>query len=151
MTPKYIFEEIKPYIPKNKLISMPFFGDGSCATHLREMGLDVYHEQEDFFQHDRGELVIDNPPYEFKKKIIETLVERNKPFMLIMPVSTLCYKYSKILGDDLQLIVPSSRPKFIYYNKKTGKIDENWEKKSNTFDCLWFCWKMNLDKDLIRL
>ena len=151
MTPKYIFEEIKQYIPKDKLISMPFYGDGTCATHLREMGFNVYHEQEDFFEYDRGDIVIDNPPFEIKKKIIETLVERNKPFILIMPVSTLCYNYSKMLGDDLQLLIPSRRPKFIYYNKKTGEKDENWNKKNSAFDCLWYCWKMNLPKDIIHL
>ena len=123
--PKYIFEEIKQYIPKDKLISMPFYGDGTCANHLREMGFKVYHEQEDFFKNDRGDIVVDNPPFEFKKKIIETLVERKKPFMLIMPVSTLCYNYSRVLGKDLQMLIPNKRPKFIYYDKFENKNRKN--------------------------
>jgi hypothetical protein len=151
MTPKYLFEEIKDYIPKDKKISMPFYGDGMCATYMRELEFDVYHEDEDFFDNDRAEIVVDNPPFEFKQKIIKTLVERNKPFMLIMPISTLCYQYSSILKDDLQLIIPAKRPKFIYYDKITNTLDANWARKSSAFDCAWFCWKMDLKKDLIKL
>ena len=151
MTPKYIFEEIKDYIPNDKVISMPFFGDGTCKTHMEELGFEVIHQDEDFFEHDRGDIVVDNAPFEFKRKIIETLVSRNKPFMLILPVSTMCYNYSKILKDNLQILIPKKRPKFIYYNKETGERDSNWHKKSSAFDCVWLCYKMNFEKDIIFL
>ncbi len=151
MTPKYIFEDIKDYIPKNKIISMPFFGDGSCATHMTELGFEVIHQDEDFFEHDRGDIVVDNCPFQFKKKIIKTLVYRDKPFMLILPVSTICYNYSKILKNKLQIIIPKKRPKFIEYDKTTGQSDPNWMKKSCPFDCLWLCYKIGLEKDIIFL
>jgi hypothetical protein len=148
MTPKYIFEEIKDLIPKDKTISMPFYGDGKCGTYMKELGFKVIHQQEDFFENDRGELVIDNPPYEIKGKIIEELVKRNKPFMLIVPVSTMCYNYSKILSEHFQLCIPKKRPKYIYYDKKTKKLDPNWKKKNAAFDSVWICWKMNLEHDI---
>jgi len=151
MTPKYLFSDIKHLIPKDKVISMPFYGDGSCGKHLKEMGFKVIHKQEDFYKYDRGDIVVDNPPYETKNKIITTLVERNKPFMLILPVSTICYNYSKILKGDLQIVIPKKRPKFIYYDKKTKKTDKNWMKKSSAFDSVWVCWKMNLEKDITHL
>ena len=148
MTPKCIFEEIKSFIP-DTLISMPFYGDGTAGKHMTELGFDVIHQDEDFFEFDRGEVVVDNPPYgKFKKLIIEKLIERNKPFMLLMPVSTMCYKYSKILKDNLQILIPKSRPKYIYYDKRTGKTDADWKKKSAAFDSVWFCWKMNFEKDI---
>ena len=84
MTPKYLFENVKDYIPKDKKISMPFYGDGMAGTYMRELGFDVIHQDEDFFDFDRGEIVVDNPPYEKKKQIINELVTRNKPFMLLM-------------------------------------------------------------------
>jgi len=149
MTPKYIFEEIKDYIPQDKVISMPFYGDGTCKQHLEDLGYTVIHQDEDFFEHDRGDIVVDNPPFEIKKKIIDKLVERNKPFMLIMPCSTICYQYSKILKDNLQIIIPKKRPKFIYLNKQTGETDPDWRSKSSAFDCLWLCYKMNLPQDII--
>tara|TARA_R110002012_G_scaffold252391_1_gene431402 strand:+ start:17622 stop:18158 length:537 start_codon:yes stop_codon:yes gene_type:complete len=151
MTPKYLFEDIKEYIPKDKVISMPFWGDGQAGKHMTELGYDVIHQEEDFFKFDRGEIVVDNPPFEFKKEIIAELIKRNKPFMLIMPISTICYKYSQILKGDLQIIIPNKRPKFIYYDKKTNKCDKDWKKKSATFDCIWVCWKMNLPQDIIHL
>jgi len=151
MSPKSLFEDIKDYIPKDKVISMPFYGDGKIGVYMKEMGFNVIHQQEDFFEYDRGDIIVDNPPFENKKEIIEELVKRDKPFMLILPVSTICYKYSKILKDKLQIIIPKTRPKFIYYDKTTGLIDENWNKKSSMFDSIWVCYKMNLPNDIIML
>jgi len=151
MTPKYLFEDIKDYIPKDKVISMPFYGDGMAGTYMTELGFNVIHQDENFYDFDRGDIVVDNPPYSTKKQVIKELVKRNKPFMLIIPVSTICYQYAKILGDDLQIIIPSKRPKFIYYDKTTNKLDENWAKKSPAFDSCWFCWKMNLASKIIML
>ena len=151
MTPRYLWEQIKDYIPKDKVISMPFYGDGECGLILQQMGFNVYHEDEDFIENDRGDVVVDNPPYETKRQVITKLVERNKPFMLIVPVSTICYKYSQILKDHLQLMIPPKRPKYIKYNKETGEHDQDWEKKSSAFDCVWVCWKMNLPQDIIYL
>lgn len=148
MTPKYIFEEIKDLIPKDKTISMPFYGDGNCGKYMQELGFNVIHQQEDFFENDRGDVVIDNPPYEIKGKIIEELVKRDKPFMLIVPVSTMCYNYSKILKDDMQLCIPKKRPKYIYYDKKTKTLDPNWQKKNAAFDSIWLCYKMELENDI---
>ena len=65
-----------------------------------------------------------------------------------MPVSVLCYKYSKIIKDDIQLIIPKKRIKFKKYNKKTNTIYEDWEKHTNTFDCLYYCYKIELEKDI---
>ena len=151
ITPFSAWEDIKQYIPKNKKISMPFYCDGTCGTDMTKLGFDVIHKDEDFFKHDRGDIVIDNPPFEIKKEIIETLIQRNKPFILILPVSTICYKYAKILGNDLQLLIPKKRIKFIHYDKKTKTKKADYEKYSASFDCLYVCWKMNLSNDIIFL
>jgi len=151
VTPKFLWEEIKEFIPKAKKISMPFYCEGTCGEDLKSLGFDVIHENEDFFEHDRGDIVIDNPPFETKKEIIQTLVKREKPFILIVPVSTICYQYTKILGDDMGIIIPKKRMKFIHYDKKTHKLKEDWEKHSAAFDCVYLCWKMNLKKDIMFL
>lgn len=151
ITPKSAWEDIIKYIPKDKEISMPFFCEGSCANDMKALGFNVIHQDEDFFKHDRGDCVIDNPPFEIKKNIIETLVERNKPFILILPVSTICYKYAKILGDDMQLLIPKKRIKFIHYDKTTQTKKADYEKYSASFDCLYVAWRMDLPKDIIFL
>ena len=68
MTPKYVFEEIKEYIPRGKTIWMPFYGDGKAGQHMKELGFDVIHQPEDFWSYDRGDIVVDNPPFEKKKE-----------------------------------------------------------------------------------
>ena len=173
ITPKSAWEDIIKYIPKDKEISMPFFCEGSCANDMEALGFKVIHQDEDFFKHDKGDCVIDNPPFEIKKNIIETLVERNKPFIiiafskvilmketlvqrnkpfiLILPVSTICYKYAKILGDDMQLLIPKKRIKFIHYDKITQTKKADYEKYSASFDCLYVAWRMDLPKDIIFL
>lgn len=151
MTPRGVWEMIAPYVPKDKTISMPFYGDGACAHHMRELGFDVIHQDEDFFENDRGQIVVDNPPFSDKRKVIQKLVERNKPFMLLLPVSTICYAYSSILKDHMQIMVLPRRPRFIRWNSTTGEHEENWEKKNPAFDCIWLCWKMRLPKDIIHI
>ena len=50
--------------------------------------------------------------------------------------------------DDIQIIVP---PRRINFEKHVdGKPVENWKSRCN-FDCLYYCWKMNLPKDLVWL
>jgi len=38
MTPKYAWENINEYIPKDKVIWESFYGDGKSAGYLRELG-----------------------------------------------------------------------------------------------------------------
>ena len=49
MTPKSAWEQIAPFIPKDKVIYEAFYGDGSSGAHLRELGFTVIHEPIDFF------------------------------------------------------------------------------------------------------
>lgn len=148
ITPKYVFEEIKQFIPKDKVISMPFYCEGSAGKYMRELGFNVIHTDEDFFKHDRGDIVVDNPPYNKKRQVLETLIKRDKPFMLLVPCSTLCYLYAKIIKGHVQIIVPVKKPKFIRYDTKTKQYEKDWQKKYPPFECLWVCWKMNLANDI---
>jgi len=151
MTPDYVWDWIIDYIPKDKVIWEAFYGDGESGEYLKSKGLNVIHENINFFENDKGDIVVSNPPFEKKKEIINRLVELDKPFILIMPVSTLCYNYTKVLKDDLQIIIPKRRIRFKRYDKKTNTIYKDWEKHNTAFDCLFYCYKMKLDKDIIFL
>ena len=50
MTPKYAWENIIDYIPKDKVIWEPFFGDGQSGEDLKSLGFEVIHEPEDFLR-----------------------------------------------------------------------------------------------------
>jgi hypothetical protein len=147
MTPKYAWENIKEFIPKDKVIWEAFYGDGKSGKYLQELGFDVIHNDDDFFENNNGDVVVSNPPFSKAKEILARLVELNKPFILILPSSKINTQYVRNLfkdqDDKLQIIIPRKRIQFI----KNGNELNN---KCN-FDCFYYCWKMNLNRDIIWL
>ena len=87
MTPKYAWENIKQYIPK-KQIWEAFYGDGKSGEYLKELGFDVIHEPIDFFEEDRGEVIVSNPPFSKSKEVFERLKENRRESEEIMRVFT---------------------------------------------------------------
>ena len=116
MTPKYAWENIKQYIPKDKLIWEAFYGNGDSGKYLTELGFNTLHEDIDFFKNDRGEVVISNPPFTKIPDVLKRLVELNKPFIMIMPSSKMNTQYFRKTFIDLekpQIIIPRRRIHFI--------------------------------------
>ena len=144
MTPKIAWENIKQYIPKDKIIWEAFNGDGSSARHLEELGFSVTFSDEDFFECDYGDVIVSNPPFSKIRKIIPRLSELDKPFILIMPAQKLFTSYIREWKDKkLQLIIPRKR---IPFNKLAE--DGTYEKYSTAIDCFYYCYKMDLKKDI---
>jgi hypothetical protein len=147
MTPKEAWEDIKDYIPKNKIIWEPFYGDGNSGKYLRELGFNVIHEDIDFFENNKGDIIVTNPPFSKKKEVLKRLMELDKPFIIIMPVSTLAYKYTReLIGDNVQILVPKKRIQFL--KLEDDKITNNGR---CNFDCFYFCYKINLNRDILYL
>tara|TARA_R100000541_G_scaffold4007_2_gene11293 strand:+ start:2594 stop:3094 length:501 start_codon:yes stop_codon:yes gene_type:complete len=145
MTPNYAWENIKEYIPKDKIIWEPFMGDGQSGDCLRELGFDVVHNDEDFFTSNEGEIVVSNPPFSKSKEIITRLKELNKPFILILPSNKINTQYFRILKNEIQIIIPKKR---IHFQKLIdGEVPTDW-KNACFFDCFYYCYKMNLPKDI---
>ena len=136
--------KIKEYIPKDKKIWSPFYCDGKQKEYFKDMGFDIIHEDKDFFTYTPDyDLVIDNPPFSKKKEILTKLKELDKPFILIIPSVMLCYKYfQNYFKDDLQIIISLNRIKFRHMNS----TNKNYTPPYASF---YFCYKMNLPKDLI--
>ena len=142
MTNKNEWERIKHFIPTDKKIWSPFFGDGKQKEYFKEMGFDIIHEDEDFFDNNKGEIIIDNPPFSKKKDIFKRLKELEKPFILIIPSVMLCYKYfQEYFSEHMQIIVPKTRIKF----QQLNSVNKNYTPPYASF---FFCYKMNLEKDL---
>lgn len=145
MTNSNEWKRIKDFIPSDKKIWAPFYGDGKQKEYFKEMGYDIIHEDEDFFKNNKGEIIIDNPPFGKKKEIFIRLKELDKPFILICPSMMLSYKYFQVLfKDSIQLIIPFTRINFKHINS----TKKNY---SPPFASFYFCYKMNLEKDLIFL
>ena len=94
MTPFSAWEDVSPYIPRHLTLWEAFYGDGTSGAHLTELGFDVIHEDVDFFEHDLGECVVTNPPFSELPRVLARLRELGKPFVVIMPCSTLTTKPS---------------------------------------------------------
>lgn len=60
----------------------------------------------------------------------------------------MCYQYFHSFGKDnkeFQIMIPKNRINFDYNGKdKSRKLVAN-------FDCIYYCWKMNLENDITFL
>jgi hypothetical protein len=149
MTPKYAWENIIDYIPKDKVIWEAFYGDGKSGDYLSELGLNVIHEPIDFFKEDKGEIIISNPPFSQSKAVMKRLKELDKPFIILFPASKICTSYMREWKDKgIQIIIPRKR---IHFTKLVdGKVPDNYKSKCN-FDCFYYCYKIGLESDIIWL
>ena len=147
MTPKSAWEDIKEYIPQDKFIWEAFYGDGKSGDYLKEMGFNVVHEQIDFHEYNLGDIIISNPPYDRKllPPILKRLKALDKPFIMIMPVSKITTNYFKeLFKDEIQLIIPK-------HNRICfKKMNEEGQGVPN-FSTFYYCYKMNLPRDIVWL
>lgn len=152
MTPKSAWENIQHIIPKEKVIWEAFYGDGKSGDYLKELGFNVIHEQIDFFENDLGDIIVSNPPFSLSDKVLTRLKELNKPFIIIFPSSKINTQYFRRLfsetDDKIQIIIPRKRIQFI--KLVNGEIPVN-SKNACNFDCFYYCWKLNLDRDITWL
>ena len=143
ITNKEDWERIKDYIPKDKKIWSPFYCDGKQKQYFKDMGFDIIHEDRDFFSYTpEYDMVIDNPPFSKKKEILAKLKELDKPFILIAPSMMLSYKYFQEDYKDIQILIPYKRINFKHLNSDKKNY-------SPPFASFYYCYKMNLQKDLI--
>lgn len=137
------WEFIKDFIPTDKKIYAPFYCDGKQKEYFKEMGFDIIHEDADFFTNTYDfDIIVDNPPFSKFKSICLKLKEIDKPFILLCPARTLQLKhFQEKFKNQLQIIIPFNRPTFSHLiNAKKGYTPP--------FGVMYFCYKMNLERDL---
>tara|TARA_R110000772_G_scaffold4771_1_gene17043 strand:- start:78 stop:581 length:504 start_codon:yes stop_codon:yes gene_type:complete len=151
MTPFSAWEAISDYIPKDKVVWEAFYGDGTSKDHLEKLGCElVIHEPIDFFEENRGEVIITNPPFSMCKMIMPRLSELDKPFILLMPSSKINTNYFRdnFKDKNIQIIIPRRRIHFI--KVVDGEVVKD-QKNGCNFDCYYYCYKMNLPSDIVWL
>ena len=147
-TTSIMWESISHLIPKDKILFEGFMKDNWASKSvliLRELGFNVVGDPTiDFFKDiPEYDILVSNPPYSMKKKIFERLSVLNKPFILILPISTITKQFTKCLErDKLQMIIPSKRMQF---EKEGVELSRCW------FDTCYLCYKMNLERDITFL
>tara|TARA_R110001592_G_scaffold307473_1_gene581290 strand:- start:1 stop:516 length:516 start_codon:yes stop_codon:yes gene_type:complete len=155
MTPKSAWENIQHLIPKEKVIWESFYGDGESGNHLKSLGFNVIHEPIDFFDDEtlpEYDILISNPPFSKSKAVVQRLKELGKPFIIIMPSPKICTSYFREnfcdCKDPIQIIIPRKRIQFT--KLVDGKVPNGYKSCCN-FDCFYYCWKMNLERDITWL
>jgi len=143
-TDKNGWEIIKEFIPKNKIIWSPFYCDGKQKDYFKEIDLDIIHQDKDFFSYTPNyDIIIDNPPFSIFKNVCYKLKELDKPFIIIGFSKIFLMKwFQKMFKDHLQVIIPFKRPTFTHLiNPKKGYTPP--------YGVQYYCYKMNLKKDLL--
>ena len=118
--------------------------------YLKELGFNVIHEKIDFFENNVGDIIVSNPPFSKSKEVMKRLKELDKPFIIILPASKICTSYIRenYKDDKIQIIIPRKRIHFLKHID--GKPVEGWKNACN-FDCFYYCYKMDFNKDIIWL
>jgi hypothetical protein len=144
-TPLNAFQDLTLYKPSQLAkIYDPFYNDGKAKSYLEQVFplCEVIHEHKDAFTwFPECDIIITNPPFSIKNKVLSWLMEMDKPFMLLLPINQICNKNFRKLKNfsQIQYIVPNGRYNFEFDTQK---------KSSSWFNCLWYCYKCNLPKDI---
>lgn len=140
-TPFYAVEPILKYLPKNKIIWLPFDEEWSAFYQLlKENDFKIIRtslsEGYDFFEYepDEWDILVSNPPFSKKDAVLKRCYELNKPFMLLLPLNSLQGKsrYADF-ENGIQLLSFDSR---IDYHTN-GNFEEYT--KGNHFASAYFC------------
>lgn len=151
-TPDYAIKPLLKYIPKKITIwECCDFGESQITKLLKEHGCSVIStgKKENFFEYNPKEdfdMIITNPPYSLKDEFIKKCYEWNKPFCLLLPITSL---EGKTRGEmfrekGIEVLVFDGRVQFM----ENMIQDYNKKKSGNWFNTSWFCYKV-LPKQLI--
>jgi len=146
-TPEYALSPLSPFLNKNWTIWECAWGKGSLAKHLEKKGFKVIGKKNvDFLNKNvlsiESDCIVTNPPYSLKGEFLERCYEIEKPFALLMPLTTLegIKRGALFKKYGIQIIIPNRRINFI---TPSGKGSGAW------FQTAWFTWGLNLPQDLM--
>ena len=147
MTPHTVWKSIEHLIPKDKVIWEPFYGNGDSGSFLQSLGFQVIHDPNmDFFKHNEGDIIVTNPPFSIKKEVFTRLAELDKPFIVISPLNCITTNYIRsFFKTSIQMIIPTQRIRFLEL-LEDGSTSVS--KGKPNFDSAFFCYKINLSRDI---
>lgn len=141
MTPYYAVDPLAKYIPKGKTIWCPFDKEWSAFVNIFSQTHKVIYTHidngKDFFnyQPNNFDLIISNPPFSVKDKVLERCFSLEKPFAILLPVNAIQGKkrVSLFKKHDLELLVFDGRIDF----HTRGNFSET--SKNTHFGSAYFC------------
>jgi hypothetical protein len=148
-TPGFALNPLLPYLRQEWLIWECSCGKGNLVNKLKEekynvIGTDITDGHNFLmWKPERFDCIITNPPYSEKQSFLERAYNLNKPFALLLPLTTFETEKRQNLFDKYY-----SETKFIFLNKRI-----NFETQSGTgsgawFSTMWVCYKLELPRIL---
>ena len=144
-TPDYAIEPLLKYLPKNKIIwECTDFGSSNITKLLKQHDYKVISTHKDNFDFLTDipnfdfDIIITNPPYSLKNEFLKKCYEYDKPFCLLLPLTSL-------EGIERGKMFREKGIDVLVLDRRCDFIDN---KKSNWFNTSWFCYKV-LPKQLI--
>lgn len=149
-TPFYAVEPLLKYLQKDKIIWCPCDEEWSAYVQiLQRYGFNIVRSSlsdgQDFFTYEpeQWDIIVTNPPFSIKDRIIKRLYELGKPFAVLLPLNSLQGKARyKYFSKGIQLLSFDNR---INYHTPDNMKEY---KKGSPFASAYFC-KDLLPKDLI--
>lgn len=145
-TPNYAIKPLEKYIPIKYKIWECSSGTGNIVNYFKERGYNIIGTDlnmgEDFLISERKDFgcIITNPPFSIKDKFLKKCFELNKPFAMLLPLTALEGKFRQSLYKKYGIQV-------ILFDKRIN-YQGHQNKNSCWFASAWFCYKLNLPKDL---
>lgn len=146
-TPDEAVEMIIPFIPKHvkRIWECTAIKESRIVKVLRAYGYKVIPSHIDggldflLYEPDDYDLIITNPPYSIKDKFLKRAFDLKKPFMFLLPITTLegLNRGKMFRGKRIQLLIPDKR-----FNFKPEKNSGAW------FQTTWFTYGLGLKNDL---
>ena len=144
-TPDYAIEPLLKYLPKNKIIwECTDFGSSNITKLLKQHDYKVISTHKDNFDFLTDipnfdfDIIITNPPYSLKNEFLKKCYEYDKPFCLLLPLTSL-------EGIERGKMFREKGIDVLVLDRRCDFMDN---KKSNWFNTSWFCYKI-LPKQLI--
>ena len=149
-TPIFAVEPIMKYIPKNKKVWCPFDKEWSAFVQsFKRGGYDVTRSHiddgQDFFEYepDEYDVIVSNPTFSIKDKILGRLYDLGKPFAILLPTNSIQgkarYEYFK---NGIQMLCFDGRIGFHTPENMTTPM------AGSCFSSAYFCRDV-LPRDLI--
>lgn len=141
-TPYYAVQPIIKYIDKSKTIWCPFDEEWSAYYNsFQEHGYKVIRsciqEGQNFFTYEpeNYDVIVSNPPFNIKDKILKRLNELRKPFAILLPLNSLQgdKRYEYCFKNGIQMLAFDARVGF----HSLDKMDK--PKEGSPFASAYFC------------
>ena len=145
-TPPNAIKPLLPFLKNEWILWECACGKGNLVKALKQKGFKVVgtdiREGKDFLKWapEKFDCIITNPPYSLRYEFIKRAYELEKPWAMLMSLTTLEGKRQQLFKKyGIELLLLDKR---INFETPNGKGSGSW------FPVAWFCWKL-LPKQII--